>query len=61
MYDNIPFRSLENKIEEYYQKSILNRYKYSGISWEAKLITNKLLKPKNNNNVVESKNFVDTK
>ena len=41
--------NLENKIEEYYQKSIINRYEYSGISWEAKILTNKLLKATKNN------------
>ena len=42
-YDKIPFKNYENKIDKYYQKSIINRYKYSGISEEAKILTNELL------------------
>ena len=37
-------KNYENKIDEYYQNSILNRYKYSGISEEANILTNELLK-----------------
>ena len=43
IYDKIPFKDYENKIDKYYQNSILNRYKYSGISEEAKILTNQLL------------------
>ena len=35
-YDKTPFRNLENIIEEYYQNSIITRYKYSDIT--AKII-----------------------
>ena len=55
MYDIIPFTSLENKIEVYYQKSIINRYVYSGISWEAKILTNELLKATKNNTLIITK------
>ena len=34
------FKNYENKIDEYYQNSILNRFKYSGISEEAKILNN---------------------
>ena len=44
VYNKIPFHNLENKIEEYYQKSIINRYKYSYISCEAKIIKYELPK-----------------
>ena len=44
VYDKISFQNLERKIEEYYRKSIINRYKYSGISCVAKIFTNELLK-----------------
>ena len=49
IYNKIPFTNYENKIDEYYQKSILNSYKYSGISDEAKIFTNELLKTSNYN------------
>ena len=38
-----PFKSYENKIEEYYQKRDKKRYKYSDISNEARIITNELM------------------
>ena len=44
IYNKKPFKNYENKIDEYYQNSILNRYKYSDISEEAKILTNELLK-----------------
>ena len=44
IYNKKPFINYENKIDEYYQNSILNRYKYSDISEEAKILTNELLK-----------------
>ena len=34
----IPFWNLENKIEEYFQNSMINIYKYCDISCEAKTI-----------------------
>ena len=49
IYNKIRFKNYENKIDEYYQKSILNSYKYSGISDEAKIFTNELLKTSNYN------------
>ena len=47
VYDKIPFKKYKNKIEKYYQKSIINRYKYSDISNEAKITTNELSKVTN--------------
>ena len=49
IYNKIPFKNLENKINMYYQNSIINRYKYSDISEEAKSLTNTLLKLTNHN------------
>ena len=42
-YNKIPFGLLNKKLTDYYKNSIINRYKNSGLSSEAQLITNELL------------------
>ena len=42
-YNKIPFRLLNKKLNDHYNSTIINRYKNSGISSEAQLITNELL------------------
>ena len=41
-YNKTPYKTYENKIDNYYSKSILNRFKYGNISDEAKILTNEL-------------------
>ena len=42
-YNKIPFNVLISQIKNHFNKTILNRYKNSGISSEAQIITNELL------------------
>ena len=42
-YSKFPFQSLYKKLHEHYNDTIINRYKNSGISPEAIIMTNKLL------------------
>ena len=42
-YNKIPFNILVSHIKNHFNKTILNRYKSSGISSEAQIITNELL------------------
>ena len=42
-YNKIPFKLLHKKLNDHYNSTIMNRYKNSGISSEAQLITNELL------------------
>ena len=47
-YNKIPFRLLYKKLHDHYNETIINRYKNSGISPEAQIITNELLKKAKN-------------
>ena len=47
-YDRIPFNILTSYIKKHFNTTILNRYKNSGISSEAQIITNELLNKLNN-------------
>ena len=42
-YDKIPFNILTSHIKNYFNNTILNRYKNSGLSSETQIITNDLL------------------
>ena len=42
-YDKIPFNKLTSHIKKYFNNTILNRYKNSGLSSETQIITNELL------------------
>ena len=42
-YKKVPFKSLYTKLNNHYNNTITNRYKNSGISCEAQIITNELL------------------
>ena len=44
--------------EEYYQNSVINRFKYSDISSKAKIITNELLKAANYNTTKIAKQII---
>ena len=47
-YNKLPFRSLYTKLNDHYNNTIINRYKNSGLSCEAQIITNELLSKANN-------------
>ena len=47
-YNKIHFRLLFKKLNDHYNSTIINRYKNSGLSSEAQLITNELLVKANN-------------
>ena len=52
-YSKFPFRSLYKKLHDHYNDTIINRYKNSGISPEAMIITNELLiKAKNSPKII---------
>ena len=55
-YNKIPFRLLHKKLNDHYNSTIINRYKNSGLSSEAQLITNELLaKAKNSTHFIANK------
>ena len=55
-YNKIPFKLLHKKLNDHYRSTLINRYKNSGISSEAQIITNELLIKANNatNNIAKT-------